>query len=265
MNMFLHELKAYRKSTLIWTGSLVLLVVFFLSMFPSISSDASQFKKLLENYPEGVRKALGFSIDSVTTLLGYYSYVFGYVVLCGAIQAMNLGTSILSKEVREKTADFLLTKPVTRSQILTAKLLAAFVSLLISNAVYLAAAGMMASAVAKDAVDWQVFLLISLSAFFVELMFLALGIMVSAFVSKIRAVLPLSLSVVFGFFIVSMFGSVIGEKALRYVTPFKYYDVAYIRMHGGYEPVFVLIEIAFLLVAVAASYVTYVKRDIHAV
>lgn len=265
MNMFWHELKAYRKSTLVWTGSLVLLIVFFMSMFPSISSDAAQFKKLLDNYPPAVQKAFGFSIDSVTSLIGYYSYVFGYVVLCGAIQAMNLGTSILSKEVREKTADFLLTKPVTRRQILTAKLLAAFVSLLISHAVYLAAASMMAAAVSDQPVDWKVFLLISITALFVEWMFMMLGILLSAFVSKIRAVLPLSLSVVFGFFIVSMFGSVIGEKALRYVTPFKYYDAVYIRKHSSYEMRFVLLEMAFILVAMAASYAMYVKKDIHAV
>lgn len=265
MNMFVHELKAYRKSTLIWTVSMVLMVIFFLSLFPAIANDAAQFKKLLESYPAGIRKAFGISIDSVTSLLGFYSYVFGYVVLCGAIQAMNLGTSILSKEVREKTADFLLTKPVTRSQVLTAKLLASFVSLLITNVIYLAAASMMASFVSEQTVAWEVFILISITAFLVELMFLILGILVSAFVSRIKTVLPLSLSVVFGFFILNMFSSVIGDKALRYMTPFKYYDTAYIISHSRYEPRFILVETAFILAAVAASYAIYVKKDIHSV
>ena len=71
-------------------------------------------KKYLKDYPEPVRKALGLSVDSISSILGFYSYIFLYITLCGAIQAMNLGTSIISKEVSEKTADFLLTKPVTR-------------------------------------------------------------------------------------------------------------------------------------------------------
>src|SRR5881392_3004815 len=118
MNIFLHEVKIYRKSTIIWTVSLILVVGFFMALYPAIANDAEQFNKLLEGYPPAVRKAVGVSIDSITSLLGFYSYVFMYIVLCGSIQAMNLGISIISKEVQEKTADFLFTKPVTRTAIM---------------------------------------------------------------------------------------------------------------------------------------------------
>ena len=126
MNMFLHELKAYRKSTIIWTCSLVGLIIMFLPIFPVSQMILKEFKNLLEGYPEAVRKAFGLTLDSFSSILGFYSYIFVYVALCGSIQAMNLGLSIVSKEVSEKTADFLLTKPVTRKQILTAKLFATF-------------------------------------------------------------------------------------------------------------------------------------------
>jgi ABC-2 type transport system permease protein len=265
MNIFLHELKANRKSTIIWTLSLVVVVIFFMTLFPSITKDAAGFKKVLENYPEGVRKALGVSIDSITSLLGFYSYVFTYVVLCGAIQAMNLGTSILSKEVREKTADFLLTKPVTRKQIVTAKLLAAFVSLVLTNIVFVIGSIITVKAVSDKSFDMKTFLLISLTAFYVECMFLALGILISVIVPKIKSVLPISLGTVFGFFILNMVGSVIGEKAIRYLTPFKYYDYAYIIKHNSYETAYIMIELLFIAAAIAASYIIYSKKDIHAV
>ena len=64
MNMYLHELKAYRKSTIIWTCCLVLIIILFLSMFPGISKDATDFKKLLEGYPDALRKAIGLSFDN---------------------------------------------------------------------------------------------------------------------------------------------------------------------------------------------------------
>jgi ABC-2 type transport system permease protein len=265
MNIFLHELRTNRKSTIIWTLSLTAVIIFFMSMYPAMAKDAEGFKKILEGYPEGFRKAFGVSIDLMTSLIGFYSYVFTYVVLCGSIQAMNLGTSILSKEVREKTADFLLSKPVTRYQIITAKLLSAFVSLVITNVVFIVAASITAQAVSEKSFDMNTFLLISLTAFFIELMFLALGLFASVLVPKIKSVLPISLGTVFGFFILNMFGSVIGEKTIRYFTPFKYYDTAYIIKHTGYEPFFMIIEIVFIIVAVAASYVIYSKKDIHAV
>jgi ABC-2 type transport system permease protein len=265
MNMFLHELKAYRKSTIIWAVSLVLLVVFFLSIFPGFTKDADEFKKVLEGYPLGVRKALGITLDTISSLLGFYSYIFGYIILCGSIQAMNLGISILSKEVREKTADFLLTKPVTRTQIVTAKLLAALTSLLITNMIYMAAAGMMAAAVSEKSFDMSVFIMISLTGLFIELIFMALGVLVSVIFSKIKSVVTLSLSIVFAFFIIGMFDSVLGEKAIRYITPFKYYDSTYIIKHSSYEAPFMLLEAAFILIAITLSYVIYLKKDIHAV
>jgi ABC-2 type transport system permease protein len=265
MNMFLHELKAYRKSTIIWTCSLVAIIILFLSMFPAFSKEAETFKKLMEGFPEPVRKAFGLSVESMSSMVGFYSYTFLYITLCGAIQAMNLGTSILSKEVREKTADFLLTKPVTRTQIITAKLLAALTSLVITNVVYLTAASVMASIVKTEDYSYKIFFMVSLTLFFIQLIFLALGVIVSVLSRKIKSVLPISLGTVFGFFIVGMLGSVIGDEAIRYFTPFKYFDTNYIMKNSSYEATFIIIEIVFIVVAITASYIVYCKKDIHAV
>ncbi len=265
MNMFLHELKSYRKSTIIWTCSLAALIILLLSIFPAFSKDVTEAKKLLEGVPEGVRKAIGLSLDNFFTLLGYYSYVFLYITLCGSIQAMNLGVSIVSKEVRDKTADFLLTKPVSRRRIMTAKLLAALTSLVITNAVYLIIAVYMASVVQSGPFSMKIFLMISATLFFIQIIFMALGVIVSVVVPKIKSVLPISLGTVFGFFILNMFDSVIGEKSLRYLTPFKYFDTAYIIKNASYETSFIIIEVIFIIVAITASYFIYFKKDIHAV
>ncbi|WP_073032665.1 ABC transporter permease subunit [Desulfosporosinus lacus] len=265
MNMFLHELKAYRKSTITWTLTLVGLIILFLSMFPAISQEAEAFKKLMEGFPEEIRLALGLSVENIGSILGFYSYVFLYISLFGAIQAMILGVSILSKEVREKTADFLLTKPVTRTQIVTSKLLAAFTSLLITNVFYLGAATMMASLVETKEYSTKVLLLLSLTLFFLQLFFLAMGILISLAVPKIKSVLSISLGTVFAFFIIGALVSTTGDEALRYLTPFKYFDFAYIMQNSSYESSFMMVAIAFIVIAITASYLIYSKRDIHAV
>ena len=265
MNMFIHEMKAYRKSTIIWTCSLIAIIVLFLSIYPSFSKEADAFKELMEGFPEPVRKAFGLSVDSMSSLVGFYSYTFLYITLCGAIQAMNLGTSILSKEVREKTADFLLTKPVTRTQIITAKLLAALTSLVITNVAYLTVASIMASLVKVEDYSYKIFFMVSFTLLFVQLFFLALGVIVSVLSRRIKSVLPISLGTVFGFFIVGMLGSALGDEAVRYITPFKYFDTNYIINNSSYEGTFIMIEIVFIIVAIAASYYVYCKKDIHAV
>lgn len=265
MNMFLHELKAYRNFTITWTLALVALVILFLSMFPSISREAEEFKKLMEGFPEAVRMALGFSVENIGSILGFYSYIFLYISLVGAIQAMILGTSIVSKEVREKTADFLLTKPVTRTRVMTYKILAAFTSLVITNVFYLGGATMMASLVETQEYSTKIFLLLSLTLFFLQLIFLTLGIIVSVVVPKIKSVLPISLGTVFAFFIIGALASSTGDDALRYITPFKYFDFAYIVQNSTYESSFMIVAMGFITIAITASYFIYAKRDINAV
>ncbi len=244
MNMFIHELKAFRKFTIIWTLALVGLTILLLSMFPSISGEAEAFKELMEGFPEGIRMALGLSVVNIGSILGFYSYIFLYISLIGAIQAMILGTSIVSKEVRQKTADFLLTKPVTRANIMTSKLLAAFTLLVLTNVVYLGVSSMMASLVEPREYSIKIFWLLSLTLFFLQLIFLVLGIIVSLVFPKIKSVLPISLGTVFTFFIVGALVSTTGDDALRYLTPFKYFDFAYIIQKSSYEFSFILVAIS---------------------
>ena len=265
MNMFFHELKAYRKSTMIWTLALMGLVILFLSMFPAISREAEEFKKMMEGFPAGIRMALGLSVENIGSILGFYSYIFLYISLIGAIQAMILGASIVSKEVREKTADFLLTKPVTRTKIMTSKLLAAFTSLVITNVFYLGAATMMASLVETQEYSVKIFLMLSLTLFYLQLIFLALGIIVSVVVPKLKSVLSISLGTVFAFFIIGALASSTGDDALRYITPFKYFDFAYIVKNSSYESSYMMVGAGFIAIAIIASYYIYSKRDIHAV
>lgn len=265
MNIFLHELKAYRKSTIVWSISLVALVALFLSMFPSFSKDAEEFKQLIEGFPVELRKAIGLSMDSIATLLGFFSYAFLYIKLAGAIQAMNLGTSILSKETREKTADFLLTKPVTRQQIVTSKLLAALVSLLATNIIFVTATIIIASIVAGNDFSSKALLLLSITLFFIQMMFVALGILVSVVFPRIKSVITVSLGTVFGFFMLGMISSTAEDKGLRYLTPFNYFDSTLIVKNMAYETSFIIVAVIFFITAVAAAYYMYVKKDVHSV
>lgn len=264
MNVFLHELKAYRKSVIIWACSLAAIIVVFLSMYPGFSKDAAEFQRLIEGFPEAVRKAFGLTGD-MSSLLNFYAYVFLYIVLCGAIQAMNIGISIISKETRQRTADFLLTKPVARNKVMTNKLLAAFISIIVTNIIYLAAALIMAGIVKNDSFSMNIFIMISITLFFIQLIFMALGVLVSVLVPKIKSVISVSLGTVFGFFVINMFGSVLGEEALKYITPFKYFDAGHIIKNGRYEIQFVILSLVIVIAAITASYIIYSKKDIHAV
>lgn len=262
MNIFFYELKAYRNSTAAWILSLLLMTILFFSFFPSVAKEADKFQLLMAGFPEGVRLALGLSVENIGEILGYYSYILLYILLVGAIQAMILGTSVISREIRHKTADFLLSKPILRTRIMTAKLLAAFSLLVITNIFYLIGSFIIASLVKTKEYSVTVFLLLSLTLFFIQLIFLALGVLVSVSVFKLKSVIPVSLGTVFTLFIIGALASATGDDALRYLSPFKYFNFFYIMQHSSYEASFLVIAFGIITVAITAGYILYCRRDI---
>lgn len=266
MNMYLHELKSLRKSVIIWTCALIALAALYLSIYPSMVKEGANFKELLSSYPATVRAMLGINLDYITSILGFYSMIFSFITLCGAIQAMNMGVSILSKESRERTADFLLVKPVSRSAIVSAKLLAAFTMIIATNVIFSAASTILANIVKTGDLNGRLFFMINLTLLFIQLIFLAIGVVVSVFFNRIKSVLPISLGIVFGLY---MIGALIAtdknNDAARFISPFKYFDISYIIKNSSYEPLYIVLSAVIITGAVVASYIIYIKKDIHAV
>ena len=263
LNIYLHELKVYRKSTILWTLTLVLFLVGFMSMYPSFTNDVDGVKNLLNGFPEPIQKAIGLEIDQFFSVLGFFSYIFLYIKLCGAIQAMNIGIAIISKEVRDKTADFLLTKPVSRVRVLTAKLLAVLTSIVFTNVLFAICAYFFISSIATEPFSSRAFWMIASSLFFIQFIFLVLGITVGVVAKKIKTVLPLTLGIVFTFFIINMFGSASGDTLLRFLTPFQYVEPLFIARNETFEMPFILTGLLISTVCIASSYLIYIKKDIQ--
>ena len=266
MNIYLHELRSYRKSTIIWILSAGIATALFMSMFTIFSEGSADLVNLFSGFPKEILKAFGMpDISKFFTLPGFYSFILGFLVLCGAIQAMNLGISSLGREATGKTADFLLTKPITRTRVITAKLLAVLTCLAISSAIFLAVATVSAFSVSPGGFDYGTFLLMTLSFFYLQLIFAALGFIVSVLVTKIESVLPVSLSTVFGFYIIGSVVAALDDERIYYLTPFKYFDPVYIVQNSAYQLKYIIISVAIIMLAVAAGIIVYKRKDIHAV
>jgi ABC-2 type transport system permease protein len=266
MNMYLYELKSQRKSTINWTLVMIALAAMYLAIYPGIANDANDFKDLLSNYPPAVRAILGINIETITSLLGFYSMIFSFIILAGAIQAMNLGVLILSKEARERTADFLLVKPVSRSAIVTAKLFAAITSIIVTNITFCVITPIIANLVKIDDFNLKVFTMINLTLLFIQIIFIAIGMIVSVFFQKIKSILPISLGFVFGFYFIGAFLATGSEAEVKRVfSPFKYFDITYIINNESYETLYLVLSAVIVIISIIATYFIYNKKDIHAV
>jgi len=265
-NIFQHEFRTRLRSVLTWSLGLAFLILFYFAMFPVFADQAALMNQMLARFPAEMRAAFGLDKMDLATVLGFYSFVFLFVQLCLAIQASNYGFGLVSVEESELTADFLLSKPVSRTQVLTSKLLAALSGLTITNLVVWVSS-FAAISLFREGREYEPrpLLLLLLSIVIFQLFFLSVGLVISLLVKRVRSVTPYGLGLGFGTYVLSAFTGVFGEVALELITPFKHLDAAYIVKHGAYDTPLVLLNVAVTLVSLAVSYWLYIRRDIPAV
>jgi ABC-2 type transport system permease protein len=264
--IFRHEFRTRLRSVLIWSLGTALLIAFFFAMFPVFADQAALMNEFLEKYPPELRAAFGMNDMDMASVLGFFSFLFMFAQICLAIQAANYGFGLISIEESELTADFLLSKPVSRTQVLTSKLLAALSSLVITELV-ISAASIIAVTLyhSKYPYDARILLLVLASSFIFQLFFLSVGLVISLLVKRLRSVTPWGLGLGFGMYVLSAFSGIFGDVALEYITPFKHLYAPSIVKNGAYDTPLVLMNVGVTVAALVASYWLYIRRDIHAV
>lgn len=260
MNVFIQELKQHRNSTIAWIIALIAIAALYISIFPSISQSTGA-TDIYKNFPEAFKKTFGITENFLSTFSGLYAVVLNLVLLTGAVQAMNLGTGITSKEVRERTADFLLTRPISRASVLRQKLLTVFMVILVTDLIFMAADWGLIQAIIDDPFQFKTFFTSTSSLFLVQLFFVSFGFLLGSVLPRIKSVIAVSLPAVFGFYIIGLFDTLVGEK-IKYLTPFKFFNVNTLTAGGGYEPGMLIYLTVLSIVALITSFVVYQKKDI---
>lgn len=87
--------------------------------------------------PASLRAIFGIGSLDVSTVVGYYGLLYLYLLIMAGIHAAMLGSTIISKEERDKTAEFLFVKPISRTTVISAKLAAAVAIVIIFNGITL--------------------------------------------------------------------------------------------------------------------------------
>ena len=219
-NIFKHEFNAHFRNILTWSVSLIALIAIFFSIFPSFADQAETMNELLANFPPQLLEAFGMNGLNLATVLGFYSFIFLFVQICLAIQAANYGVGLVSIEESELTADFLISKPVSRVEILNSKILAAFASLTITNAVvWVATFAALALIGAGYEYSAGTLTLLLGSIVLFQLFFLSVGLLISLLVKKVRSVTPYALGLGFGMYALSAFSTIGAVVPLELITP----------------------------------------------
>jgi ABC-2 type transport system permease protein len=263
MNIFLRELKANFKSLVIWSVIIALLIMLAVAKF-SAFADTPEMLAILDSMPAAVLDAMSMRAFNLTTVGGFYGLMFIYFSLMGAIAAAMWGSDIISKEERDKTVEFSLVLPVSRSKVITSKALAALINCIAFVLTTWAVSLVAVQPYAPDQAFYD-FLALEMAAMFaIELIFLAIGLLLGCAMKRYK----MSGSIAVAIILMAYFMSIISgmqEKLdfLKYFTPFKYFDAGELYRTGQFESMYLLLTAGIIVVCVAAAYWVYRRRDLY--
>ncbi|AFA46921.1 ABC transporter permease subunit [Acetobacterium woodii] len=265
MNMLEQELRMGRKSLILWCLSLTGILILFMLIYPAISDQMADFQKVFESFPIEFQRAVGVDNLDLGSILSFYQFPYTYILLAGAVQAMNMGVSILSAEVREKTGDFLFVKPVSRNQIIAMKMLAVLIQILITNAVIFLVALITITLLTTDTYNVELFVLITFSLLFIQIFFASLGLFISVFLRRIRTVLPISMGVVFIFYIIFLMNETLNDVKLGLISPFGYFSLSEITKNMNYDSLYLFLWFILVGLFIFLTFKIFSKKDLPSI
>ncbi len=264
MNVFLKELKSHRKSLIIWCVCIVLLIAMGMTKYGAFVKTGESVEEMFEALPDAMKGIFGFGTLNITEVMGYYGIFFLYFVLMATIHAAMLGASIISKEERDKTVEFLYTKPATRNKIITSKILAAFVNVLIFNITTLISSIIIVGAYNKgESVNSDIIMLMG-AMFILQLMFMFIGTGIAATTKKPKLATSISTGILLFTYMLSIAVDISDKlEKFKYITPFKYFDAKILISGEGFEAIYIVLSVVIIAVFSSMTFIFYKKRDLN--
>ena len=260
MTVFKHELRQGRSALIIWTASISFMLGVCIVIYPEMSTQMGDISAMFADMGS-FSQAFGMDRINFGEFLGFFGVECGNVLgLGGAFFAALLGISALAKEEKEHTAEFLLTHPVSRTRVITEKLCAVIVQIVIMNLAVIAVTALSVLIIGEEA-DIKIFALLFLSFFLMQLEVAAVTFGISAFLRRGSLGIGLGLAAVFYF--MNIVANLIDEtKFLKYITPFGYTESADIIADGALNGGYLAVGMALAALGVILAFWKYGRKDI---
>lgn len=263
MHIIKRELRANAKSLFIWSGVMVLFIAMMVSEFSAYYNNP-EMADILDAMPEAMLKAFSMQGSNLTTPSGFISLASVYFYLALGVFAVLIGSNIISKEERDKTAEFFLTLPVSRVQVIFSKWMAAIIN---CGILTLVTGATIIGTMLKYDLDQEFYKfvgLLLLALWMIEMIFLSIGMLLSSVLKRYKTSGKISASILMGLYILNVLSALSSKlDNLKYLTPFKYFEANSLRMDGAFELEYVLLTISIIAVCMVGTFIIYPKRDLH--
>lgn len=261
MTLVKHELRQGRISFIIWTLSIGFLLAICVFLFPEMKGQMDGINDVFASMGS-FTAAFGMDRLNFGTLSGFYAVECGNILgLGGAFYVSLNAAGILSKEEKERTAEFLLTHPINRVRIITEKLIAVFVQIVAMNLIIYVLSVSSIAAIGEE-IPWKELNLFHLAYFFLQMELSGICFGISAFIRKGSMGIGLGIAAIM-YFLNLIANIAEAVDFLKHITPFGYCEGADIVSNGSLDVSMIVIGMAIGGIGIAAAYLGYHKKDIR--
>lgn len=265
MKMFWHELRSTYKGLMGWSAGILFFQLSGYSKFEGFKASSSTSLNGIANaFPKPILVLFGMNDLNFVTLIGYFGILYVFFAMMAAIHAGLLGAGIISKEERDKTSEFLYTRPVSRNKALTAKLAAGLINVL-ALFVVIAVSSVVGVAIVNGhnyELTGQVMNLMWGILIF-QIFFFSMGVLFAGLFKRPKLpTLGVTVAIVGAYFVSALSQLSDSLNWLRFLTPFRWVAAPSIiyATHVGYG--YVALAIGLSILFVVLGYVFYNKRDL---
>ena len=260
MTIYIKELKQSFKSLCIWTASIAFMMLVCVLLFPEMKGEMDSVSSIFANMG-GFTAAFGMDKLSFGQLMGFYGIECGNVLgIGGGFFAALAGISVLANEEKERTAEFLLTHPISRVSIIAQKLLSVLTQVVVLNIVVVAVS-LISAAVIDESFEMKEFILLHVAYLIMQLEISGICFGISAFIK--RGSIGIGLGLALAFYFMNLVCNMTEQaEFLRYITPYAYAEASNIISEGRLDTVLIVIGIIIAVIGAAVGFVKYTKKDI---
>lgn len=262
MTIYIKELKQSFRSLCIWTASIAFMMLVCILLFPEMKSEMDSVSDLFANMG-GFTAAFGMDKLSFGEIMGFYGIECGNVLsIGGGFFAALAGISVLANEEKERTAEFLLTHPVSRFSVVSQKLLSVLTQVVVLNLVVVGVS-LISAAVVGEEFEMKEFILLHIAYLLMQLEISCICFGISAFIR--RGSIGIGLGLALALYFLNIVCN-ISEQAefLRYITPYAYADASSVISEDKLDIGLIAVGAVIAVIGAAVGFFRYLKKDISA-
>lgn len=265
-NLFLKEMRRNASGLITWLIVITVLITVTMSVYRTFMENQSKITGMLTLIPKGALQFKGISnFNDLLSVLGFYAANnVIYMMVLGSIFAIVLSSNIVLKEEYDKTAEYLLTRPVTRSEIFFSKLAVVALNVFLLNLVTALAGFICMELVKKGPFSVTSFLILSLYTLLLNLLFGSIGLFMSTLVRRAKPITTLAIGMVLIFYFIHTLSKITESiSAIGYISPFRYVDMNVVSPSYRLDIWHLAYFIGISLFLTGLSYRIYKRKDIY--